>query len=116
MLWQRTTRCLRIKWQPTGFAKNKTHKGGNSFLPGLKGTPMKTLIAALSIATIATFSSVAFAQAPEFNTADVNADGVISMEEAKAALPDMDEAKIVAADANNDGGLSEAEYTVLIAS
>lgn len=75
---------------------------------------MKSLIAALGISALTT---VAWAQsAPEFTQVDANADGAISMEEAKAAMPDMDEAKIVAADANNDGLLSPEEYTALIAS
>ncbi|MEE9313266.1 MAG: hypothetical protein V3V02_01325 [Rhizobiaceae bacterium] len=73
---------------------------------------MKKLIAALSIVTL---STVAFAAAPAFSAADANADGAISMEEAKVALPDVEEAKIVAADANNDGSLSEAEYVALTA-
>ena len=74
---------------------------------------MKKLIAALSIAA---FTTAAYAESPAFSAADANADGVVSMEEAKAALPDVEEAKIVAADANNDGGLSEDEYTALTAS
>lgn len=74
---------------------------------------MKKLIAALSIIG---FSTLAYAESPAFTTADANADGVVSMEEAKAALPEMEEAKIVAADANNDGALSEDEYSALIAS
>ncbi len=74
---------------------------------------MKRIIAALSIVIVSTF---AFAASPEFTKADANADGAISMEEAKVALPDVEEAKIVAADANNDGSLSEAEFVALIAS
>lgn len=71
---------------------------------------MKKLIAALSVAIFSTF---AWAETPAFTQADANADGVVSFEEAKAALPDMEEATIVAADANNDGALSENEYTAL---
>lgn len=74
---------------------------------------MKKLLAALSIATFTTF---AYAAGPAFTTADANSDGVISMEEAKVALPEMEEAKIVAADANNDGALSEEEYVTLTSS
>lgn len=74
---------------------------------------MKKLIAVLSIAL---FSTYAWAEGPAFTTADANADGVISMEEAKVALPEVEEAKIVAADANNDGALDETEYTALTAS
>ncbi len=73
---------------------------------------MKKIIAALSIAIM---SSYAIAAGPAFSQADANADGTISMEEAKVALPNVEEAKIVAADANNDGSLSEEEYVALTA-
>ena len=73
---------------------------------------MKKLIAALSLTVFSTF---AWAEAPAFTQADANSDGVVSIEEARVALPDMDEATIVAADANNDGALSEEEYTALTA-
>ena len=74
---------------------------------------MKTLLATLALVSISTF---AFAEAPAFTVADANADGLLSMEEAKVALPDMDEEKIAAADVNQDGSLSESEYSTLIAS
>ncbi|MEM8749915.1 MAG: hypothetical protein AAGF28_06405 [Pseudomonadota bacterium] len=74
---------------------------------------MKTLIASLSIVVFSTF---AWAAGPDFTTADANADGVVTLEEAKVALPDVEEAKIVAADANNDGALSVDEYAALTAS
>ena len=73
-------------------------------------TLIKTLVASLGIAA---FSSLAMAAGPAFSQADVNADGVVSMEEAKAALPDVDEAKIARADANGDGTLQENEYKAL---
>ncbi len=73
---------------------------------------MKNLIAALSIVSFSTF---AFAAGPAFSQADANADGAISMEEAKVALPEIEEAKIVAADADNNGSLSEEEYVALTA-
>ncbi len=73
---------------------------------------MKTLIAAISIAFL---STAAFAAAPAFSEADADGNGILSLEEAKVALPDMEEAAIVAADANNDGGLTEDEYTALTA-
>lgn len=71
---------------------------------------MKKLIAALSVAILSTF---AWAEAPAFTQADANADGVVSMEEAKVALPDVEEAQIVAADTDGDGALSESEYLAL---
>ena len=70
----------------------------------------------LTLAGIVLFSTAAFAEAPAFNQADTNADGVLSMEEVKAALPEMDEAAILAADANGDGGITEDEYTALTTS
>ncbi|MFD0917611.1 hypothetical protein ACFQ14_14490 [Pseudahrensia aquimaris] len=74
---------------------------------------MKKIITAL---TVALFTTAAYAAGPSFAEADVNQDGLVSMEEAKVALPDADEAKIAAADANGDGGLNEEEYTALTAS
>ena len=73
---------------------------------------MKTLIAVF--ATLA-LTGHAFAAGPAFSEADTNADGVVSMEEAKAALPEMEEDKLVAADLDRDGALNEAEYTALTA-
>lgn len=74
---------------------------------------MKKLIAALAVATLTT---AAYAAGPAFSEADANADGQVTMEEAKVALPEMEEAAIAAADANGDGALDEAEYTALTAS
>ena len=77
---------------------------------------MKTLIKSLVISIgIAAASSLAMAAGPTFSQADANADGRVSMEEAKAALPDVDEAKIAAADTNGDGSLQEDEYAMLSA-
>lgn len=73
---------------------------------------MKNVLAAL---TIAAFSTAAFAAGPSFAEADANADGAITMDEAKVALPEVSEDQIVAADANNDGSLSEEEYAALTA-
>jgi len=74
---------------------------------------MKTLITALGFAFI---SETAIAASPTFSAADADGNGSLSLEEVKAALPEVDEAKIVAADANNDGRLDEAEYTTLTSS
>lgn len=60
-------------------------------------------------------AGTAFAQLPAFAAADTNADGALSMEEAKTALPNVPEAAIVAADENNNGSLSPSEYAALIA-
>lgn len=73
---------------------------------------MKTFIATL----IAAFTvSAAYAAGPDFSTADTNGDGVLTMEEAKAAMPEVEEAKLVAADVNGDGTLDANEYAALTA-
>ena len=72
---------------------------------------MKKLLTAFAILL---FSTAAWA-APSFAEADTNADGLVSMDEARAALPEMEEAQIVAADVNRDGALSQEEYTTLTA-
>lgn len=69
----------------------------------------------LTLAAATTFvSTAAFAETPEFATVDADTDGVVTMEELKDALPDLDEAKAVAADADASGDFSEEEYTALI--
>ena len=84
--------------------------GGNK-PPEIDGAiPMKKIILALGLGVL---STAAFAQAPDFAAADADGDGAVSLAEAKAAMPDTDEAAIVAADANNDGALSQDEYTAL---
>lgn len=75
---------------------------------------MTRLLTTLGLATVLT-TSVAFAAAPTFTQADVNGDGVLNMEEVKAALPDVEDATIVAADADQSGSISEAEYAQLAA-
>lgn len=74
---------------------------------------MKKIIPTL---TLVLFATAALAATPTFVEADANQDGLVSMEEAKVALPDADEAKIAAADVNGDGGLNEEEYAVLVSS
>lgn len=77
---------------------------------------MTTFLKSLLVAgTAALFTTSVMAQtAPDFATADANGDGALTLEEVKAALPNVEEANIVAADANNDGSLSTDEYTALI--
>jgi len=75
---------------------------------------MTRLIAALSLAL---FAGTAFAQtAPSFEQADADSSGSLSLEEAKVALPTLDEAAIVAGDANNIGGIDADEYALLVGS
>jgi len=74
---------------------------------------MKKLIALIAFTFV---STAAYADGPAFTVADANADGLVSMEEAKSALPDMEADKIAAADTNQDGSLSVEEYTALTAS
>ena len=74
---------------------------------------MKKFIATLAIATLTTATNAA---SLPFAQADANADGQVTMEEAKIALPDVEEALIVAADTDGNGALSEEEYTALTTS
>ena len=77
-------------------------------------TTLKTLL--LAGATAFAFASAVHAQAaPDFATVDANGDGSLTLEEVKAALPNVEDATIVAADANQDGSLSAEEYAALTA-
>lgn len=49
------------------------------------------------------------AQAADFTDMDSNDDGVLTLSELQAALPDVTEDDFTAADVNADGGLSEEE-------
>lgn len=69
----------------------------------------KTLIALGFVA----FTAPAFAEAVDFTTADSDGDGMISMEELKAAMPDVTDEAATAADADGDGSLNADEYTTL---
>jgi Ca2+-binding EF-hand superfamily protein len=66
----------------------------------------------LSLA-LAAFAVPALVSAATFEEVDTDADGVISMEEAMAAMPDMDEAALQAADADGDGSLSVEEFEAI---
>ena len=77
---------------------------------------MSTFIKSILVAGLSAFAiTAALAQsAPDFATADADGDGQLTLEEVKAALPDVEEATIVAADADSDGALSQEEYAALI--
>ncbi|WP_170363395.1 hypothetical protein [Ruegeria arenilitoris] len=53
------------------------------------------------------FPALAFAQ----SSADANGDGVLTIEEVQAVVPDMDADAFSLLDANGDGALDEAEIT-----
>jgi len=53
--------------------------------------------------------------AEDFATADANADGQVTVEEAAAAAPEITAEKFQAADANGDGTLSADEYAAATA-
>jgi hypothetical protein len=65
----------------------------------------KTIFAAIAVA----FAAPAFAQMPPYAQLDKNTDGMVSMEEAKAAMPDMTDDQFMKADTDGDKMLSEAE-------
>lgn len=64
----------------------------------------------LAILATVTFGipALAFAQ----SSADANGDGVLTIEEVQAVLPDMDADTFSVMDANGDGALDQAEITV----
>ncbi|MFZ1813810.1 MAG: hypothetical protein WBO55_02965 [Rhizobiaceae bacterium] len=70
---------------------------------------MKKIILAFGLAALSV--GPALAQAANFQTADVNADGMVTMEEGNAAGASWTDEQFKAADADGDGSLSEAEYT-----
>lgn len=70
---------------------------------------MKKFIAALGISALA----ITAAQAAELTEIDTDANGMISMEEAKAAMPDLSEEAFSGADADGDGSLNAEELASL---
>ena len=75
----------------------------------------KLMIAALTATLPLAMSGTALAQAPDHAALDTNGDGAVSLAEVKAALPDLTDEQIIAADADQDGNLSAEEYTALTA-
>lgn len=72
---------------------------------------MRTVLAAIAVLTL---TATAHAQTPDFATADADGNGVVTVEELKAVMPDVSEDKVKAADKNGDGQLDETEYNALI--
>ena len=70
---------------------------------------MKKVLSAIAISVVLPVA----ANAAEFGEVDANADGLVSMEEARAAMPDLDEATFAAADQDGDGSLNSDEFTQL---
>ncbi|MDA4845222.1 hypothetical protein [Hoeflea poritis] len=71
---------------------------------------MKKLLLAMGLST---FSMAASAAMVDFNTADADGNGAVTMEEAAAALPEVSPDAVAAADSNGDGVLTVAEYEAL---
>ena len=77
----------------------------------------KLMIAALAATLPLAMSGHTLAQsAPDHASLDTNGDGAVSLAEVKAALPDLADEAIIAADADQDGNLSAEEYAALTAS
>ena len=70
---------------------------------------MRKLLAVVA----ATLLTISAAQAAEFAEVDGDSDGMVSMEEAQAAMPDLSEEKFTAADADGDGSLNAEEFASL---
>ncbi len=70
----------------------------------------KVLIAAAALAASSTF---ALAQMADFATVDADASGSVSMEEAKAAMPDLTDEAFAAADTDGSGDLSAEEFAAI---
>jgi Ca2+-binding EF-hand superfamily protein len=70
---------------------------------------MKRQVLITTIAAAA-FAGTAFAQAPMFETVDVDGDGLVTLSEAQAVAPELTEDEFTAFDVNADGGLDQGEF------
>ena len=67
----------------------------------------------LMIAAVAALVAVP-ALAQDMATMDTDADGMLSMEEMTASMPDMTEETFTSVDTNADGMIDEAEYQAAV--
>lgn len=72
---------------------------------------MKTILA--TAAALSFTTALALAQTPDFAAVDADASGTITVEEAKAAMPELTDEAFAAADADGSGDLSAEEYAAL---
>ena len=70
---------------------------------------MKKLLAALAVSAFA----ISAVQAAEWGDVDADANGMITMEEAKAMMPDLSADAFKAADSDGDGTLNAEEFAKL---
>jgi Ca2+-binding EF-hand superfamily protein len=70
---------------------------------------MNKFLAVLAVSLLTATS----AQAAEFADIDTDGDGLISVEEATAAMPDVTEDAFAAADKDADGNLNADEYAAM---
>ncbi len=70
---------------------------------------MKKFLAILAVSLL----SISAAHAAEFTDVDSNEDGVISMDEATAAMPDLTDDAFAAADTDGDGSLNAEEFAAM---
>ncbi len=59
------------------------------------------------------FAAAAVAAEGDFQAADINADGVLTLEEAQAAMPHITDNVFRAADADGSGTLSQDEFATI---
>lgn len=69
----------------------------------------------ISTIAVAAFAGAAFAEAPMFETVDVDGDGLVSLTEAQAVAADLTEEAFAAFDLNTDGGLDTEEFAAWVA-
>ena len=76
----------------------------------MKGTIMRKTQLTL---TVAAFTLPSLLSAATFEEVDTDADGMISMEEAMAAMPEATTEDLTALDADGDGSLNPDEFAAM---